>query len=160
MTKLDKEELSKLTPDERIKKLKKIEEENKKEIEEAGELIQKTEAEIKSENIAESIKIPETKPIDIEDLFKKEQNLETTVKEEAPSKETEEGPLYQLAQDYQEVKGMLYNSEDLNENQLEWIDQLGERVEKIKYQSTSDQLANLVVATKSIVHKLKKYHSQ
>lgn len=158
MAKLDKEELKKLTPDERIKKLKKIEEENRKEIEKAGELIQKTEAEITRENIAESIKIPETKTIDIEDLFRKEQNLETTVKEEAPSEEKEEGPLYQLAQDYQEVKGMLYNSEDLNENQLEWIDQLGERVEKIKYQSTSDQLANLVVATKSIVHKLKKYH--
>jgi len=161
MAKLDKEELEKLTPDERIKKLKEIEQENKKEIQEAEKLIQKTEAEITRENIAESVKVPETKPIDIGELFKEEQSLETTVKEGAPQKEGEEkSPLYQLSQAYEEAKGMLYSSEALNDNQLERIDQLGERVEKMKYQKTSDQIANLAVATKSIVQKLKKYHQQ
>ncbi len=42
MAKLDKAELEKLTPAERIKKLRKIEEENKKEIEEAEKLIIQT----------------------------------------------------------------------------------------------------------------------
>ena len=161
MAKLDKEELEKLTPSERIKKLKKLEEENRKEIEEAEKLIKKTEADIERENIAESVKVPDTKPIDIESLFKEGPGLESTVKEGAPIKETEaEGPLYQLAQAYEEARGLLYSNETLNENQLEWIDKLGERVEKMKYQTESDQIANLAVATKSIVQKLKRYHTQ
>ena len=39
MAKIDKEELKKLTPDERIKKLKELEAESRKEIEEAGKII-------------------------------------------------------------------------------------------------------------------------
>jgi len=159
MAKLDKEELEKLTPAEKIKRLKKLEEDNKKEIQEAEKLIKKTTAEIEREKIAESVKVPETKPVDIESLFKEAPSLETTVKEEAPSAEKEEGTLYQLAQAYEEAKGMLYSEEPLNENQLEWIDKLGERVEKATYQTESNQIANLAVATRSIVQKLKKYHN-
>jgi len=160
MAKLDKKELEKLTPAERIKKLKKLEEENKKEIEEAEVLIKKTEAQITREKIAESVNIPETKPVDIDSLFKEEPSLETTVKEGAPGTEAEEGPLYQLAHAYEEARGMLYSEEPLSEGQLEWIDKLGERVEKVKYQTESDQLANLAVATRSIVEKLRRYHTQ
>lgn len=162
MAKLDKEELEKLTPTGRIKRLKELEEENKKEIEDAEDLIKKTESEIDRERIIESVKVPETKPIDIGSLFKeKEESLETTIREESHSAETgAEGPLYQLAQDYQEAKEMLYSDEKLDENQLEWIDSLGERVEKIKYQTTSDEIANLAVATRSVVYKIRKYHQQ
>lgn len=160
MAKLNKAELEKLTPAERIKRLKKIEEANKKEIEEAEKLIRQTEAEISRENIAESVKIPETKPIDIESLFREEPTLEATVREEAPAAEEakEESQLYQLAQAYEEVKGMYRSAEPLNEEQLEWIDRLGERVEKMKYKTTSDQVANLAVATRRLVEKIRKYH--
>lgn len=161
MAKLDKNELQKMTPSERIKRLKELEEENKQEIEEAEDLIQKTEADITREKISESVKVPETKPVDIESLFKGEPGLETTVREEAPAREAEaEGPLYQLAQAYEEARGMLYSEEPLNSRQLEWIDRMGERVEKIKYQTTSDEIANLAVATRSLIHKIKKYHQQ
>ena len=162
MAKLDKQEMQKLTPAERIKRLKELEEENKKEIEEAEEIIKATESQIERDNIAESVAVPETKPVDIESLFKEEEKtLEGTVREEAPSTAgKEEGTLYQLAQAYEEAKGMLYSEEPLDENQLEWIDKLGERVEKIKYQTASDQIADLAVATRTVVYKLKKYHSQ
>lgn len=160
MAKLDKAKLEKLTPAERIKRLKKLEEENKKEIEEAEKLIKQTEAEISRENIAESVKIPETKPIDIESLFKEKESLEATVREEAPTTGAEEGPLYQLAQDYHEAREILYSHEPLSEEQLGWVDRLGERVEKIKYYTESDQLVNLAVATRSLIHKIKKYHQQ
>lgn len=160
MAKLDKKELEKLTPAERIKRLKKLEEENKKEIEEAGRLIKETEAEITREKIAESVAVPETRPIAIEELFKEEKGLETTVKEEAPAAQEEgkESALYQLAQDYEEAKGMLYSSESLNEEQLEWIDKLGERVSKATYESAPDQIANLAVATRTVIQKIRKYH--
>lgn len=149
MAKLDKKELEKLTPAERIKRLKKIEEENKKEIEEAEKLIKQTQADIERESITESVKVPETKPIDIGSLFKEEPSLETTVREEAPKEEAEEGQLYQLAQAYEEARDMLYSPE-LNQEQLEWVDKLGERVEKAKYQTFTKDAADLVVATKGL----------
>jgi hypothetical protein len=43
---IDKDELKKLSPEERLKRLKELEEERKKEIEEAEDLIKRTEAEI------------------------------------------------------------------------------------------------------------------
>ncbi len=162
MAKLNKEELEKLTPAERIKRLKKLEEENKKEIQEAEKLIKQTEIQIEREGIAESVKVPETKPIDIETLFKEEPTLETTVREEAPQTDgeaKEESQLYQLAQAYEEAKGIAYSSEPVTEEQLEWIDRLGERVEK-KYETTSKEVANLVVATRSLIHKIRKYQQQ
>jgi len=162
MAKLDKAELEKLTPAERIKRLKKVEEENKKEIEEAEKLIKKTEAEISREKIAESVKIPETKPIDIGGLFKEEPSLETTVREEAPAGEEakEESQLYQLAQAYEEAREMLYSPEPINQEQLEWVDRLGEKVEKARYETFSKEAADLVVATRSLVKKILKYHQQ
>lgn len=163
MAKLKKEELEKLTPAERIKKLKQIEEENKKEIEEAEDLIKKTEAEIDRERIVESVKVPETKPIDIGELFKEEPTLETTVREEtrhAAAEAQAEGPLYQLAQAYEEAKEMLYSNEPLNEEQLEWIDRLGERVEKIKYKTTTEEATTLVVATRRLIEQIRRYHQQ
>ena len=161
MAKLDKAELEKLTPAERIKKLKELEEENKKEIEEAEKLIKKTEAEISREKIAESVKVPETKPVDIGSLFREEESLETTVREEAPSTEAkEESQLYQLAQAYEEAKEIAYSSEPLNEEQLGWVDRLGEKVEKASYDTFSKETADLLVATRSLVKKILKYHQQ
>lgn len=163
MAKLDKEELEKLTPAERIKKLRKIEQENKKEIEEAEKLIQRTETEIEREKLTESIKVPETRSIDIGKLFEEEkESLEATVRQEAPAAEgaKEESQLYQLAQAYEEVKELYQSEEPLNERQLEWIDRLGERVEKARYETLSKDVANLVVATRSLLYKIRKYHQQ
>lgn len=160
MTKLNKTELEKLTPDQKIKKLKELAEENKKEIEEAGKIIKETESKLERDKILESVKVPETKPIDIESLFKEEEhNLENTVKTEAPATEKEDGNLYLLTQAYEEAKGMLYSDEPLTKSQLQWVDRLGERVEKAKYASTTERVAVLANATKTIVHKLKRYHS-
>jgi len=158
MAKIDKEELEKLPAAERIKKLKELEEENRKEIEEAEKLIQETESQIEREGIAESVKIPDTKPIDIGSLFGKDESLESAVKKESP--EEDAGPLYHLAQDYEAAKDIAYGGESINEDQLGWIDQLGERVEKIRYHTSSDQIANLVVATKSLIYKIKKHQTQ
>lgn len=161
MAKLDKEKLEKLTPAERIKRLKKLEEENKKEIEEAEKLIKQTEAEIAREKIAEGVEVPAPRAVDIGELFREEEGLETTVREEAPATEAkEESQLYQLAQAYEEVKEMAYSPESLSEEQLEWIDRLGERVEKARYETLSKEVANLVVATRSLVHKIRKYQQQ
>ncbi len=160
MAKIDKEELKKLTPDERIKKLKELEAESRKEIEEAGKIIKETEATLTREKIAESVKIPETKPIDLDSLFEEQKSLETTVKQEAPKEEEKEVGLYQLAQDYDEAKDILYTQDSLDKGQLEWIDRLGEKVDKMKYTSNVKEMANLVVATRSVIYKIRKFHQQ
>ena len=139
--------------------MKQLEEENKKEIEEAGKLIKEIQLGVEREKIAEGVAVPETKPVDIGSLFKEEESLETAVKKEAPLDEEGKSPLYQLAQDYEEAREMLYSQEPLNEEQLEWIDKLGERVDKTKYTTKSQELANLAVATRSLVYKIRKYHT-
>ena len=160
MAKIDKAKLEKLPAAQRIKKLKELEKEKRKEIEEAEKLIHETESQIEREGIAESVKVPETKTIDIGSLFAEEENLESTVKKEDKDEGNGESPLYQLAQDYEAAKDIAYGGESISESQLGWVDQLGSRIEKIKYYSANDQIANLVVATQSLIHKIKRYHQQ
>ncbi|MBW2989984.1 hypothetical protein KY358_06745 [Candidatus Woesearchaeota archaeon] len=160
MAGIDKEELKKLTPSERIKRLKKIEEESKKEIEEAEKLIHETESQIEKDNIAESVKVPETGPVDISRLFKEEEGLESAVKKSVDEDEKDKSQLYQLAQAYEEVKSMYQSDDKLDEKQLEWIDKLGEKIEKARYETLAKEVANLAVATRSIIYKIRKYHQQ
>ncbi|MBW2975646.1 hypothetical protein KY366_08050 [Candidatus Woesearchaeota archaeon] len=157
MAKLDKEELEKLTPLERLKRLKDLQKENEKEIKEAEKLITETKTRIENDNLAESVKVPELKPVDIESLFRDESSLENTV-QGAPEQSEEESQLYLLAQAYEEAREMYQSEGPLNEEQLEWIDRLGEKVEKASYETFTKELADLVVATKSLVHKIRKYH--
>jgi hypothetical protein len=157
---INKDELQKLKPAERIKKLKELEEQSKKEIEEAEDLIKKTEAEIERDSIAESVKVPEAKPVDISKLFEKPEGLEAQVQQAPITQEEGENKLYQLAQAYEEAKGMLYSEEPITEKQKIFLDQLGERLEKVKYSSQADQAADLVVATRSIMYKIRRYHLQ
>ncbi len=163
MPKISKEELAKLPPEERLKRLRELEEETKKEIKEAERLIKETEEEIKREKISESVAIPETRPINIGDIFKEEEGLESAVREEGVTEQPSEGEqttLYQLIQDYNEAKEILYSQELIDEKKLEWLDELGERIEKARYVSTSDKIANIVVATRSLIYKIRKYHQQ
>ena len=152
--------LEKLTPAEKIKRLRQLEEENRKEIEEAEKLVKEIQSGVEREKIAEGVEVPGTKPIDIGRLFKEEEGLETTVKKEAPSAEEEESALYQLAQGYEEAKEILYGGEPLDEEKLARVDRLGERIEKARYTTTSKDLANLAVATRSLIYKIRKYQQQ
>lgn len=70
----DIKELKKLSPEERIRKLKEIAEKDKKEIEDAQELIKQSEDEIEEERkIKEQIPIPQVKAFDISELFTQEE---------------------------------------------------------------------------------------
>jgi hypothetical protein len=108
-SKLD--ELKKLSPEERIKRLKELQEQDKKEIEEAQKLIKESEEQAEAEEeLKRKIPVPQLKSVDIESLFTpeekelfktkrylegkkqekaeepKEKPLEQTVFEEAPKK--------------------------------------------------------------------------
>jgi hypothetical protein len=68
----DIDELKKLSPEERIKRLKEIEKRNQEEIKKAQDLIKKSEAEIEEEeNSKRKIPIPQLKSVDVSSLFGK-----------------------------------------------------------------------------------------
>ena len=71
VTKLN--EIKKLSPEERIEKLKKIEEENKKEINEAEKIIKDSIREINVKEKIKDLPIPQIKAVDIESLFSSEE---------------------------------------------------------------------------------------
>ena len=87
MARLNKSELNKLPPAQRLKRLKEIEEEDKQELEETGELIKKVEKELK-EPPAE-IEAPPIESVDISKLFEKESSIESTVVRATPEQETD-----------------------------------------------------------------------
>jgi len=71
VTKLN--EIKKLSPEERIKKLKGIKEKNKKEINEAEKLIKDSIREINIQEEIKDLPIPQVKAVDIESLFSPEE---------------------------------------------------------------------------------------
>jgi|GEM_PF-3686087 len=86
---IDKE-MQKLSPQTRIKKLKGLEEKNKKEIEKAHRLIKESEAEIAIEEKLKDIEIPQKQGLDVLNPIKKEESLEETVAKEKPRISEEE----------------------------------------------------------------------
>ena len=67
------DDLKKLSPHERIKKLKELQEKDKKEIEEAQKLLKESEAEVQREQEVKEIPIPQVKVVDIDSLFSSEE---------------------------------------------------------------------------------------
>jgi len=157
-----KKELKKLKPKDRIKKLKELEEIKKVEITKIEYLIKDSEKDLKKENVAEEI-TPEHTGQDISKLFEEEtEQLERTVKEEAPETENEERGymFFQKAYgDYTTLKDIQYASMmgPLTSTQMDTIDQIGERLDRTKYQSASQEIANILVASRAAMYKIKKY---
>jgi len=78
-------ELNKLLPEERIKKLKDLEKKNKQEIEKAQQLIKESQEQLQEqkeiEEMIKDVPLPEQKKVDVDDLWK-EDTLEEQVKKE------------------------------------------------------------------------------
>lgn len=162
MAEMDKDELRKLPLRERIRRLKELEESRKKEIEEIDNLIKDSQRELRTEEVAEEVS-PEAEEVDISRLFRpEEENLERTVGEEA-SEEEEGGvgylTLQRALEDYEELRELTYASigGSLSENQMEAIDQIGERLDRTKYTPAGREVANVVVASRAALYKIKKY---
>ena len=161
---IDKSELNRLSPDARIKRLKQLEEESKKEAEEIGELIRKSMQELKTGKLAEEI-TPASKPVDISVLFEPAggEMLERTVKREGISmaKGTQSYQAFvQTYQDYSKLKslyGIVSTGGSLSEEQLAAIGQIGERIGRAeKYMSESERTASKLDASRFVLYKLKK----
>ena len=156
-----KKELKKLKPADSIKKLKEMEEKRKEEITEIEDLIKDFEKDIKTNLVAEEIS-PEARGVNIANLFGEDRGeLEFTVKKEAPREDKSPGyiSIKQLYGDYTNLKGIQYASMSgtLTPAHLDQVDRIGERLDRTKYHSQSQEIANILVASKATLYKIRKY---
>lgn len=136
---MELEDIKKLRPEERIRRLKELEKKRKEEIEKAEELIRSSEHELRVEEELRDIPIPQVKAVNIEQLFgaeerrvfktkrfipeetievaptpteeERERSLEETVSQEAPTAAEASGPVYGLTRErVEENLGELYNA--------------------------------------------------
>jgi|TARA_Y100000310_G_C20702985_1_gene831812 hypothetical protein len=120
-------EIKKLRPEDRLKKLKELEEQRKKEIEEAKEMVKQSHEEIAEEDLIKKMNPPEAEEIQVEKLFRprKEEVTEPAVEpltpeepgevvlEDAlsdapsipPEQEIAQSSLYQVNQLEQDLRG-------------------------------------------------------
>lgn len=158
-----KKELGKLKPEAKLKKLKELEEKTKANITDIEELIKDSEKELKTEEVAEEI-APEQTEVNIGRLFEEQATeLERTVKKDAPETPEKEERGYisfqQAYSDYTRLQDITYASMmgPLSAAQEGTLDKIGERLDQSKYQSASDEIANILVASRSVLYKIKKY---
>jgi len=156
-----KKELIKLKPKDKLKRLKELGEKRKAEIINIEELIRDSEKEVKTEEVAEQI-TPEQTEINIGRLFEEGDQLERTVKNEAPETEKRDHGYVSFNQaytDYSRLSDITYASMmgPLTPVQMNAIDKIGERLDRTKYQSQSQEVANVLVASRSVLYKLRKY---
>lgn len=157
-----KKELRKLKPKDRLKKLKDLEEKRKLEMFDIEGLIRDSEKDARTDEVADEI-MPQQEEIDIGRLFREDgEQLERTIKEDAP--ETEDHlagyiPFKQAYNDYTALQDIAYASMtgDLTPSQEHMIDKIGERLDNTKYQPASQEVANILVASKATLYKIRKY---
>ncbi len=162
MADFNKEELSRLPLSERIKRLKELEEQRKKEMEEIEGFLEDSERELKTQKIAEDI-TPIQKEVDISDLFENEEEKQPDSDKPAIV-EDDTGKVRYLGlndalEDYEELKGITYASMDggLTDRHMQTLDKIGERLSNINYQNAGKEIANVLVASKAALYKIKKY---
>ena len=146
---IDKDILKKLSPEERIKKLKESGEERKKEIEETEDLIKKTEAELEFIKTIPDIEVPELKPIDISSLFEREDNLEKVVTEEDEEKPSKIEYTPQV--EFGEVSYTPNNQYEREDHAIHIKIE-----ETVKYESVGDK-GDDFTASRSVLKDIKKY---
>jgi hypothetical protein len=157
-----RKELKKLKPEARLKKLKELEEKRKAEITDIEVLIKDSEKDIKTDAVAEEI-APEQTEINIGKLFEEESaRLEGTVKKEAPETEKEDLGYISFKQaynDYSTLQDIGYASMtgSLTSEQIKSVSKIEDRLANSKYQSTSQEVANILVASKSVAYNIRKY---
>ena len=163
---IDKQELSKFSPLERIKKLKLLEEERKKEADEIEQLIKKSMQELKTEKIAEEI-APELRPVDISSRFAEtgEQRLERTAREEAPATALMKGKggyqtFSQAEYDYSQAKkfsGFVSMGYSLTQEQVALVDEMGARRNVAERpMPVGEKLAKVLDASRMVLEKYRK----
>ena len=162
---IDKKRLSRLSPEERLKKLKMLEEDRKNEVNEIESMIRESMKELRTKKLAEEI-TPEQRSVDISRLFEKNEgeNLERTARRVSPVDLAKDARGYQaVVQTYeaytqlQKLDKALSTYGSLTEEQKNLVGKIGERINVAeKYIPEGVKTANLLDASRATLHKLKK----
>ena len=159
---LNKKELNKLSPEEKLKRLKEMEEHGKEEVKEIGKLIKESLHEMKIAKIAEEI-TPEQKEVDIASLFAPEGNSLESAAASTPSNTEEEigyRSIGQLYSDYSQLRtlyGIVAQGNPLSEEHVSIIGTIGERINLAEKSMTeSEKNASKLDASRQILYKLVK----
>ena len=162
---LDKKELAKLSPEKRIKKLKSMEEERKKEVGEIERLIRESMQELKTDKIAEEI-APGQRAVDISRLFETrgEENLEKTAREgNSPAFMRGTKGYQAITQTYQAYSQLskfytvVSRGGSLTEDEKRMVGQIGERINTAeRYMTEGEKTVSKLDASRTILYKLKK----
>ena len=158
---IDKKDLAKLSPEERIKRLKQLEEERKKDAGEIEQLIKQSMQELKTDRLAEEI-TPERKAVDISRLFEKESGgrLEKAARQSGSAAAGNYQTVTQVYQAYSQLRefyGIVAGGSNLSQDQLRAIGQIGEKLNVAeKYMTESERTASKLNASKAVLYKLKK----
>ncbi len=168
------DDIKKLSPEERIDRLKKLEEDKKKEIEEAHKLIEESVGQIKKEEeLMEEIETPKPKQVDITKLFEgEEESLEGVVereKKELSEQELEQhrqyqhqlskeavGNLYDRVKDvYNQIKetGEITGDQQNQLNDINYAMQYKSKdIQSGVYKTAGDEINDIMTASKGILN--------
>ena len=159
---IDKKELSKLSPEERIKKLKSMEESRKKEVDEIERLIIKSMQELKIGKIAEEV-APGQRAVDISRLFEAGGgSLERTAKQAPALTKGAKGyqaivQTYEAYSQLQKLDKTFSAYGNLTEEQKALVGDIGERLNRAeKYMSEGEKAASKLNAGRAVLYKLRK----
>lgn len=163
---IDKRELLRLPPSERIKKLRLMEEERKEEVNEIEKLINESMRDLRANKLADEI-APEQRAVDISRLFETsgEQRLERTAREETPPAALMRGTRgYQaIVQTYKAYSEAikLYSAVSmggsLGEEEKKLVGDIIERVNTAeRYMTDSEKVASKLDAARAVLYKLRK----
>ena len=159
---IDKKELGKLSPAERIKKLKLMEEERKSEVTEIERLIKESMQALKTDKIASDF-APEQRAVDISRLFEANEGegIETKTRKAPGLAKGTKGyqAIAQVSYDYSQLKklyGVVSTGGSLTEEEKAAIGKIGERVIADKYSTIGEETASLLDASRATLYKLEK----
>jgi len=152
---IDKEELKKLSPEARIKKLKELEDKGKKELEETDKLIRESFEEIERREILDE---PPEEEEPARSIFEEESQLEQQVIEEEPT-EIQDGQqnIEYAINLYTELTGMAEEMAAANDGYMN-MNRAAEIYDKIKetekYQSQDQTAKNIAEGSRRLMREL------
>ncbi len=153
-----RKELEKMSPEDKIKKLKHLEEKEKKKIHEIEELIKESMRELRTNKIAKEV-APEARTVDISHLFEAEQTQEGR----QAAKEDAAGGYERIQQMYNDYTRLVRISNAVNlgynltQEQKAAVGQIRERISTAdRYMSDTEKAASRLDASMAVLHKLRK----
>ena len=159
---IDKKELDNLSPGKRITKLKEMEDERKKEVDEIERLIKDSMHELRTDKIAEEV-APRQREVDISRLFEAEgTGLERTAREAQTTAKGTRGyqAMVQTYEAYSQLSTMYSTVSmggSLTEEQIASIGSIGERLNTAeRYMTEGEKAASKLDASRAVLYKLRK----